>query len=65
MSVSEHLRCIRAPEMSVSEHLRCLYPSDADGDGGDGDFPTTLPAWQVPRGITHRDKISRSGNPSL
>ena len=48
MSVSEHLRCIRAPQMSVSEHLRC--PSDADGDGGDGDFPTTLPAWQVPRG---------------
>ena len=35
-----------------------------DGDGGDG-FPTTLPAWQSPRGITGRDQISRSGNPSL
>ncbi len=47
-----------------------LVPSDADADGGDGDddgggVPTTLPGWQVPKGITHRDKISRSGNPSL
>ena len=49
--------------------LVLLVPSDADGDdGGDGDggdFPTTLPAWQVPGGITGRDQISRSGNPSL
>ena len=48
--------------------LVVLVPSGADGDDGgadDGDVPTTLPAWQVPRGITHRDKISRSGNPSL
>ena len=53
--------------------LVLLLPSDADGgdggDDGDGDddggVPTTLPAWQVPRGITHRDQISRSGNPSL
>ena len=37
--------------------LVLLVPSDADGDGdgGDGDggddgFPTTLPAWQGPRG---------------
>ena len=49
--------------------LVLLVPSDVDGGGdgdGDGDgFPTTLPAWQVPRGITHRDQISRSGNPSL
>ena len=32
--------------------LVLLVPSDA-GDGGDGDggdFPTTLPAWQGPRG---------------
>ena len=37
---------------------------DGDGDGGDGDdFPTTLPAWQGQEGITHRDQISRSGNP--
>ena len=34
-----------------------MVPSDADdgGDGGDGgggggDFPTTVPAWQGPRG---------------
>ena len=33
-----------------------LVPSDADDDddggdgGGGGDFPTTLPAWQGPRG---------------
>ena len=31
-----------------------LVPSDADDGGGDGggggDFPTTLPAWQGPRG---------------
>ena len=49
--------------------LVLLVPSDADDDDGDGggggDFPTTLPAWQVPEGITHRDQISRSGNPSL
>ena len=53
--------------------LVLLVPSDADGggdgggdgDGDGGDVPTTLPAWQVPRGITHRDKISRPGNPSL
>ena len=50
--------------------LVVLVPSDADGGDGDGDddgggVPTTLPAWHVPRGITHRDKISRSGNPSL
>ena len=50
--------------------LVLLVPSDADDDdGGDGDgggdFPTTLPAWQGPRGITGRDQISRSGNPSL
>ena len=34
--------------------LVLLVPSDADGGGGDGDggdgFPTTLPAWQGPRG---------------
>ena len=32
--------------------LVLLEPSDADdgGDGGGGDFPTTLPAWQGPRG---------------
>ena len=35
--------------------LVLLVPSDADdgggGDGGgSGDFPTTLPAWQGPRG---------------
>ena len=36
--------------------LVLLVPTDADdddGDGGDGasgDFPTTLPAWQGPRG---------------
>ena len=33
--------------------LVVLVPSDADGDGGGdggGDFPTTLPAWQGPRG---------------
>ena len=33
--------------------LVLLVPSDADdGDGDDdgGDFPTTLPAWQGPRG---------------
>ena len=31
--------------------LVLLVPSDADGGGGDGgDVPTTLPAWQVPRG---------------
>ena len=50
--------------------LVLLVPSDADGDGdgGDGDdggFPATLPAWQGPEGITGRDQISRSGNPSL
>ena len=49
--------------------LVVLVPSDADGDGDgddyDGGVPTTLPAWQVPEGITHRDQISRSGNPSL
>ena len=47
--------------------LVLLVPSDADGDDGDGDggVPTTLPAWQVPEGITHRDQISRSGNLSL
>ena len=51
--------------------LVLLVPSDADdddggdGDDGGGDFPTTLPAWQVPEGITHRDQICRSGNPSL
>ena len=27
-----------------------LVPSDADGGGDDGGVPTTLPAWQVPRG---------------
>ena len=43
--------------------LVLLVPSDADGGGGG--VPTTLPAWQVPEGITHRDQISRSGNPSL
>ena len=36
---------------------------DDDGDGGG--VPTTLPAWQGQDGITHRDQISRSGNPSL
>ena len=31
--------------------LVLLVPSDADGDGDDGGgVPTTLPAWQVPRG---------------
>ena len=48
--------------------LVLLVSSDTDGgddDGGDDGVPTTLPAWQFPRGITHRDKISRSGNPSL
>ena len=33
--------------------LVLLVPSDADGGGDDGDgdgFPTTLPAWQGPRG---------------
>ena len=33
--------------------LVLLVPSDADdgdGDGGDDGVPTTLPAWQVPRG---------------
>ena len=49
---------IRVPVVSV-------VPSDADGGGDDGGVPTTLPAWQVPEGITHRDQISRSGNPSL
>ena len=44
--------------------LVVLVPSDADGGDDDGDVPTTLPAWQVPRGITFRDNISRSGNPS-
>ena len=39
-------------EMSI---LVLLVPSDADDDdggggGGGGDFPTTLPAWQGPRG---------------
>ena len=34
-------------EMSI---LVVLVPSDADGDGGGDDFPTTLPAWLVPRG---------------
>ena len=37
-----------------------------DGSGGDGggdDVPTTLPSWQVPESITHRDQISRSGIP--
>ena len=38
--------------------------SDA-GDDDDGGFPTTLPAWQVPEGITHKNQISRSGNPSV
>ena len=44
-----------------------VFQSDADGGGDDDDggFPTTLPAWQVPGGITGRDQISRSGNPSL
>ena len=48
--------------------LVLLVPSDADDDdddNGGGGVPTTLPAWQVPGGITHRDQISRSGNPSL
>ena len=39
--------------------------ADGGGDGGGGGVPTTLPDWQVPEGITHRDQISRSGNPSL
>ena len=32
--------------------LVLLVPSDGDGDGDDGGggVPTTLPAWQVPRG---------------
>ena len=30
--------------------LVVLVPSDADGGDGGGDFPTTLPAWQGPRG---------------
>ena len=46
--------------------LVLLVPSDADdGDGGGGDFPTTLPDWQSQEGITHRDQMSCSGNPSL
>ena len=54
--------------------LVLLVPSDANGGGGgddddggddDGGVPTTLPAWQVPGGTTHRGQISRSGNPSL
>ena len=38
-------------EMSI---LVVLVPSDADGDGDDGDggVPTTLPAWQGPRGVS-------------
>ncbi len=48
--------------------LVVLVPSDPDGDDDDGDgggVPTTPPAWQVPEGITHRDQICCSGNPSL
>ena len=30
--------------------LVLLVPSDADDDDGGGGVPTTLPAWQVPRG---------------
>ena len=44
-----------------------LNDADDDGDGGGGggddDVPTTLPSWQVPESITHRDQISRSGIP--
>ena len=32
----------------LTKAIRVLVPSDADGGGGD--FPTTLPAWLVPRG---------------
>ena len=37
--------------------LVLLVPSDADdggggGDDGGGDFPTTLPAWQGPKGVS-------------
>ena len=33
-----------------------------DGGGGDGDgVPTTLPIWQEPWTITHRNQISRAG----
>ena len=35
----------------VSKSIYILVPGDADGGGDDGDgFPTTLPAWQGPRG---------------
>ena len=61
----------RAPEYPSTRAPE--HPSDADGGGGgggdgggdDGGVPTTLPAWQGQEGITHRDQISRSGNPSL
>ena len=39
--------------------------TDADGGGDDDGVPTPVPAWQVPEGITGKDQISRSGNPSL
>ena len=40
-----------------------IVPQPGDGGGDDDDIPRTLPIWQEPWSITHRNQISRSGIP--